>query len=128
MLAIVGHMTTAAGFRFPGCEAFPAGAKALTAIDPVDLFLPILAIGGFLDVAVMKDVKGTGVAPGDFRNGMFKWDVSEAEQREKLSIELNNGRAAQMGIMGLVVHEQLTGEPYVLNAFLGYPTHFNEGF
>jgi hypothetical protein len=127
-LAIVGHMITTAGYRFPGCEGFPAGLKALTAIPPTDLFGPILAIVGVLELAIMKDVKGTGIAPGDFRNGIFKWEASEAEQKEKLSIELNNGRAAQMGILGLMVHEQLTGEPYVLNAFLGYPTHFNEGF
>jgi hypothetical protein len=27
--------------------------------------------------------------------------------------ELNNGRAAQMGILGMMVHEQLDGKPFI---------------
>jgi len=41
---------------------------------------------------------------------------------EKRAVELNNGRAAQMGILGLMVHEQLGQDPYVINSLLGYPT------
>ena len=33
--------------------------------------------------------------------------MSEADKLKKRSIELNNGRAAQMGILALMVHEQL---------------------
>jgi hypothetical protein len=50
---------------------------------------------------------------------------SEAKQRSKQAIELNNGRAAQMGILGLMVHEKLNNDPYVLNAMLGSPVPFN---
>jgi hypothetical protein len=32
---------------------------------------------------------------------------SEEEKLKKRAIELNNGRAAQMGILALMVHEQL---------------------
>ena len=49
---------------------------------------------------------------GDSRNGYidFGWDTfDEDEQLSKRAIELNNGRAAQMGILGLMVHEQLGG-------------------
>jgi Chlorophyll A-B binding protein len=57
----------------------------------------------------MKDVPGTGNEfVGDFRNGYidFGWDTfSEEEKLSKRAIELNNGRAAQMGILGLMVHE-----------------------
>ena len=35
------------------------------------------------------------------------------------AIELNNGRAAQMGILALMVHEKLSGEPYVINSLFG---------
>ena len=48
--------------------------------------------------------------PGDLRNGTFKglWDKkSDKTKLNKRSVELNNGRAAMMGILGLMVHEQL---------------------
>jgi hypothetical protein len=73
----------------------------------------MLAFVGFLELGVMKD-SANGAAPGDFpgdfRNGAldFGWDTFSAEeQAQKRGIELNNGRAAQMGILALMVHEQL---------------------
>jgi hypothetical protein len=54
----------------------------------------------------------------------FGW--SAETQRRKAAIELNNGRAAQMGILGLMVHEKLNNDPYVLNALLGSPVPFNQ--
>jgi hypothetical protein len=71
-----------------------------------------LAVGA-LELGVMKDVDGTGEFPGDFRNGAldFGWDTFDEEtQAFKRGVELNNGRAAMMGILGLMVHEQLGGE------------------
>jgi hypothetical protein len=65
---------------------------------------------------------------GDFRNDFFDlgWDkFSPEEQERKRAIELNNGRAAQMGILALMVHEKLDGNPYVINSLLGYPVDFN---
>jgi Chlorophyll A-B binding protein len=121
MLAVAGHIATTAGLRLPGNEDFPTGLKALTAI-PAQTLLTNIAIAGAFELLILKDAKGTGEYPGDFRNGLFKWSASPEEQLEKRAIELNNGRAAQMGILGLMFHEQMTGEPYVLNAFLGYPT------
>ena len=47
---------------------------------------------------------------GDFRNDYidFGWDTFDEETKlKKRAIELNNGRAAQMGILALMVHEQL---------------------
>lgn len=127
MLAVVGHIATTAGLRMPGNENIPAGLAAFEKLDLLTV-APNLAVMAVFELLIAKDVKGTGEFPGDFRNGLFKWDASEEEKMEKRAIELNNGRAAQMGILALMVHEKLTGEPYVLNAFLGYPTHFNEGF
>lgn len=54
----------------------------------------------------------------------YKW--SARKQRSKFSIELNNGRAAQMGILGLMVHEKLNNDPYVINYLLGFPVPFNQ--
>jgi hypothetical protein len=128
MLAVVGHLVTSAGIRLPGNEEMPTGIAAISKLGSEGI-LPIFLFCGALELAIMKDSKGTGEGPGDFRNGMFKWNASEEEKREKYSVELNNGRAAQMGILGLMVHEMLPShEPYMINAFLGYSSHFNEGF
>lgn len=53
----------------------------------------------------------------------LRW--SEAKQRSKAAIELNNGRAAQMGILALMVHEKLNNDPYIINTLLGAPVPFN---
>lgn len=41
------------------------------------------------------------------------------------AIELNNGRAAQMGILGMMAHEQISNQPYIINDLLGLPYQFN---
>ena len=56
-------------------------------------------------------------------NGL-RWN--EATQRKKKAIELNNGRAAQMGILGLIVHEKINNNPYVLNSMFEAPVPFNQ--
>ncbi len=130
MLACAGHITVASGIKLGGAidmqgttfDSIPNGFKALEAIPSAGL-LQIVAFVGFLELFVMKDIEGTGNEfPGDFRNGFldFGWDsLSAEEQAQKRGIELNNGRAAQMGILALMVHEQLNGEPYVINGLLG---------
>jgi hypothetical protein len=48
--------------------------------------------------------------PSNFRNGSldFGWDTFDKETKmSKRVIELNNGCAAQMGLLGLMVHEKL---------------------
>jgi hypothetical protein len=52
-----------------------------------------------------------------------KWDQETIDK--KLAIELNNGRAAQMGILALMVHEKLDNNPYIINSLLGFPVPFN---
>ena len=57
----------------------------------------------------LQDITG-GEFPGDFRNGAidFGWDSFDEETKlQKRAIELNQGRAAQMGLLGLMVHDQL---------------------
>ena len=57
----------------------------------------------------MRDVTGNAEFAGDYRNNIdFGWDKQTDEWKtKKRTIELNNGRAAQMGILGIMVHEQL---------------------
>ncbi|KAL7561644.1 hypothetical protein ACA910_018535 [Epithemia clementina (nom. ined.)] len=117
MLAVVGYLTTESGARLSGdidfagttFESIPSGFAALTAM-PQEGLAQIIAFCGFLELFVMRDVKGTGEFIGDFRNGAFDlgWDSFDAETKvDKRNIELNQGRAAMMGILALMVHEQL---------------------
>lgn len=133
MLAVLGHITTSSGVRLPGnidysgtsFASIKTGIAGISDIPQAGL-LQILAFIGFLEVFIMKDNAGNEF-PGDLRNGMFAYKGTDEEFMTKRAVELNNGRAAQMGILGLMVHEQLTGEPYVINALFGYPSGFNAG-
>ena len=117
MLAVVGYLVEEAGIRLPGLISYdgttfadiPSGFDALSAI-PAAGFLQIMGFAGILEVFVMQDVQGTGEHVGDFRNGFidFGWDTFDEETKlKKRAIELNQGRAAQMGILALMVHEKL---------------------
>jgi hypothetical protein len=119
MLAFLGNIITRAGIHLPGTidkagttfESIPDGYAAIQAIPGAGLTQLILFVG-FLELGVMKDATGEAEFPGDFRNGFldFGWDSFDEEtQRSKRGIELNQGRAAMMGILGLMVHEQLGG-------------------
>eukprot|EP00617_Octactis_speculum_P017575 CAMPEP_0185746162 /NCGR_PEP_ID=MMETSP1174-20130828/4614_1 /TAXON_ID=35687 /ORGANISM="Dictyocha speculum, Strain CCMP1381" /LENGTH=245 /DNA_ID=CAMNT_0028420607 /DNA_START=48 /DNA_END=786 /DNA_ORIENTATION=+ len=120
MLGVAGWLTTAAGVRLPGnidlegtsFSSIGGGFNALSATPTLGLAQIFLFVGA-LELFVMKD-EANGAAPGDFpgdfRNGAldFGWDTfSEEEQTSKRAIELNNGRAAQMGLLGLMVHDKL---------------------
>lgn len=115
MMAVVGYLTTYAGVRSPGMENVPAGFDAIKKVnwDTFDVKANMIGTAvfiGMLEFVFMKDQYGLSEFPGDFRNGSldFGWDkFDEATKVKKRSIELNNGRAAQMGILGLMVHEQM---------------------
>jgi|EP00979_Chaetoceros_neogracilis_P005742 hypothetical protein len=117
-LAFLGNIITRAGYHLPGnidsagtaFDSIPNGWAAVGAIPEAGL-LQIISFVGLLELFVMKDITG-GEFPGDFRNESldFGWDTFDEETKlSKRGIELNNGRAAQLGILGLMVHEQLGG-------------------
>ena len=125
MLAILGHFVTTAGYRLPesitpGYDLTKVGngLKALTDLPTEAIFGTLLTVaaieGGY---AARKDEieEAQLTASG--------WD--EDTITKKLAIELNNGRAAQMGILALMVHEKLNNDPYIINTLLGAPVPFN---
>jgi hypothetical protein len=135
MLAVLGHITTTGGVHFPGAvdlsglkfSEVPNGLAAFGVL-PAAGIAQIFAFIAFLEVGVMKDVTGLAEFPGDFRNGFAgaSWDnLDEETKLSKRAIELNNGRAAQMGILALMVHEKLNNDPYIINSLLGSPVPFN---
>ena len=116
MLAVVGYLVAEAGVRLPGdidyhgtsFASIPNGFAAIQAIPSAGI-AQLVAFIGFLELGVMKDITG-GEFVGDFRNDAidFGWDSFDEETKlSKRAIELNQGRAAQMGILALMVHEQL---------------------
>jgi hypothetical protein len=118
-LAFLGQIVNRAGIHLPGnidsagtsFESIPAGFKALDAM-PVEGIYQIVGFVGILELYVMTDLTGEAEFAGDFRNGAidFGWDNFDEETKlQKRAIELNQGRAAMMGILGLMVHEQLGG-------------------
>ena len=119
-LAFVGNLITRAGYHLPGnitpdstFDSYPNGLAAINGPDaiPTPALIQTLAFIGFLELKVMTDVTGEAQFAGDFRNGFdFGWDKQSPEwQEQKRAVELNQGRAAMMGILGLMVHEQLGG-------------------
>ena len=121
MLAFLGNIITRAGVHIPGDISTTEGVTfndigngwAGWLEVPRDGALQIVFFVGFLELFVMKDVTGENDFVGDFRNGAidFGWDKFDEDTKlKKRAIELNNGRAAMMGILGLMMHEQLGGE------------------
>jgi hypothetical protein len=118
MLGVVGYLVNAAGIYLPGDIDYSGtkfsdlgyGWDASFAV-PVAGALQVAAFVGFLELGVMKDIEGTGNEHvGDFRNGAidFGWDTFDAETKlQKRAVELNQGRAAQMGMLALMVHDKL---------------------
>eukprot|EP01041_Mallomonas_annulata_P014060 gene14060-biopygen7081 len=118
MLAILGHLVTTAGVRLPGEIAYGvplASVKnGLAALDTIQAAGTIAFIG-LIELGFNSRQDEIEDAP----LGASGWDAETIEKKN--DIELNNGRAAQTGILALMVHEKLNNDPYIINTLLGAP-------
>ena len=124
-LAILGHIVTTAGVRLPGEIAygvpFASVKNGLAALEtiPAAGIAQIIAFIGLIELGFNSRQDEIEAA----RLKASGWDAATIEKKK--AIELNNGRAAQIGILALAVHEKLNNDPYVINSLLGAPVPFN---
>lgn len=122
MLAILGHMVTTAGVRVPlGPNEVKNGIATFGSLPAAGLAITVLTIGAL----------ELGFASDGYKEGLASYCESTypdiATDRRK-AVELNNGRAAMMGIFALMLHEKLPaydGNPYIINNLLGAPVNWN---
>jgi light-harvesting complex I chlorophyll a/b binding protein 1 len=139
MAGFLGAITTYSGIRFPGYLStsenilfsdLPGGPIASWAALPTPAWFQIIVFISFCEIAFLKqdpakapgDVVPEGVLWARYPDGydIFLGDGSTKQVGEeelflgktwKLNAERNNGRAAMMGITGMIIHESLTGNP-----------------
>jgi len=118
MLACLGVITTEAGIRWPGYlsksldlkfEDIPGGALDSYAAVPAIGWLQIVSFIVILELGYGATPPGN--APGDVGGPSWIRYDDPAVKTFKLNAERNNGRAAMMGIIGMMIHESLTGNP-----------------
>jgi len=121
-MAATAHVfLTEAGVRWPGYLSLaedikfsdmPGGAVASWAALPDLAWLQIVLVVALFDNSIFA--QDPAKAPGDVVKGPWvRYDdvPGFAGKEWKLNAERNNGRAAMMGIFGMIIHEGLTGNP-----------------
>lgn len=117
MAATLG-MLVQENYRFTGLLApsenlsFDDVPNGLGALDVVPLagWVQMIVVIGMHEVLVKQR---PGKAPGDFGTGYFgvALDDQSAKQLRLLNVEVQNGRLAMLGILGMFASENIHGEP-----------------
>jgi len=107
-----GYLSTSAGVKFADVPNGIAGLKAVPTAGLVQILLFI----GVMEVATWRFYEGpwpgtvpAGKLPGDVAGDLWVRYADPEVKKSKLNIEINNGRAAMLGITGMLMHDHLTG-------------------
>lgn len=130
MLAVTHVLVTGWGLKWPGYCSYiaydntlnnlkwsdiPAGTLASFNALPALGWFQIIGLAAIMDVVLLAQdpAKPAGeVIPEGVKNwALYKRFNSPAVFEKRLNQERNNGRAAMMGIAGMIQHEALTGNP-----------------
>merc|ERR1719420_2581289 len=122
MLATLHVIVTGAGYKWSGYASYlsfpplnfddiPAGTLGSWAALPQAGWAQIVCLIAILDNSLFA--QDPDREPGDVVGDRIPWvRYSNPAVRDfKLNAERNNGRAAMMGIIGMMIHEGLTGNP-----------------
>mmetsp|Transcript_3601 Transcript_3601/g.8007 ORF Transcript_3601/g.8007 Transcript_3601/m.8007 type:complete len:207 (-) Transcript_3601:87-707(-) len=114
MMAVVGTLVHTAHITFPGSITLDGSVPFSSIPDGVDGIRAVPAFG-LLQILVGIGLMETITWPaanysGDYGTGYFGQTLEGEELTFKLNVELNNGRAAMMGILGSMVAECTTGQ------------------
>jgi len=112
-----GYLSPSANLKF---SDVPTGVKGFFTI-PTAGIAQILAFFALVELAWMPASK----YDGDYGVGYFGTEIADPEEKvRKLNVELNNGRAAMLGIIGNFASEAVTGQTMYEQYSSGHVTPF----
>merc|ERR1712113_480532 len=98
-----GYISPSQNLKF---SDIPTGINGIFSVPTAGL-AQILAFFALVELAWLPASK----YDGDYGVGYFGTDIADPEEKaRKLNVELNNGRAAMLGIIGNMVGEVVTGQ------------------
>lgn len=117
-----GYLSPSNNLKFSDIDS---GIGGLFQVPPAGL-AQILVVMGFIELAWWPATQldgDYGIRLGKVNN----WEQEPAKKVRQQNAELNNGRAAMMGIAGIITQEVLTGQSLYEQAASGHWSPFNDG-